>query len=88
MSKKKRREIEDLAHEMADAMYKAVDYLDEHSSRPSKVAKEIGKAVKKYFSSHFSTDDDITLYNELMDALEETGAANEVYPQKEPGVDY
>lgn len=86
-SRKKRLEIEDLAHEMADAMYKAANYL-EKKSQSRKAAKKIAKAVKKYLSSRFSPDDDITLYNEMMDALEETGADKKAYPQEEPGIDY
>ncbi|MEK7123744.1 MAG: hypothetical protein AAB851_02510 [Patescibacteria group bacterium] len=72
-NRKKRLEIEDLAHEIADAMYKAADYLEKHP-QSRKTVENISKAVKKYLSSRFSPDDDITLYNDLMDALEETGA--------------
>lgn len=86
-NKEKKMEIEDLAHEISNAMYKAVDYLEKHP-QSRKAAEKIAKAVKKYLSSHLSLDDDVTLYNDLMDALEETGADKEAYPQKEPGIDY
>lgn len=86
-NREKKMEIEDLAREISDAAYKAADYLEKYP-QSQKTAEKIGEAVKKYFSSHFSTDDDLTLYNELMAALEETGAEKEPYPQKEPGIDY
>lgn len=87
MNKKKRREIEDLAHEISDAIYKAADYLEKNPQSP-KTAKKIAKAVKKYLSSGFSPDDDLTLYNDLMDALEETGAEKTGGADGDDGVGY
>lgn len=89
MSRKKRAEIEDLAREISDAMYRAAEYLEKHPLSRFITAKNIAKAVKKYLSSSFSPDDDATLYNALMDALVEPRAdKKEAYPQKEPGIDY
>lgn len=87
MSKKKRREIEDLAHEIADAIYKAADYFEKHP-QSRKTAENIAKAVKKYLSSGLSMDDDVTLYNELTDALEETVAEKINGADGDDGVGY
>lgn len=87
MSKKKTREIEDLAREISDAMYRAAEYF-EKNPQSLKTAEKIAKAVKKYLSSGFSMDDDLTLYNELMDALEETGPKKIKGPDGDDGVGY
>lgn len=90
MGKKKNHypEVSLVVEEITQAMESAADIIEKYPEQAKKIAGGITKAVKKYLNSDYTSDDGITLYNELMDVLEETGAEKEPYPQKEPGIDY
>ncbi len=93
MAKRKRRYkgARIVAEEITQGLERTVDIiLEKHPEAARKMAEDIAKAVKKYILSGYTDDDGVTLYNELMDAMEivKEDKTPEFYPQQQPGIDF